>query len=682
MSVEDNGDAVSAQPDDNPIVESAVKIDEGASLTDVLNTAMVLMNQGNLEQAVQVCREAIRTFPNQAEPYFVLSVIAYRIGNRAQALEMAETAHELDPDTREYAQLLSSILTRLGRVTDGVYYAKIATINEPHPYISTVMPPHFIEFDDAADDIRPSVHGVEAMRLYNVANYEAARREALDEVRINNDNLAAYEVLARATLACGRYTQASGAAQAAIRLDPEKPLSYALLARALLHLGRYDEAASVARTALALDPVDAEVFAPVMYVLSRCPNADPEALKAFAREFNAAFEEDNDLTDKVVQVVEDGRPPHIGYLSNAFFRCRMGETLSAWIRGARRKGILLSGFQQSVAKDGVTTLLRDGSDRWREVFNLDPYTLSVTLESEQVEVLVDASDIEGETRLTVNGMRIAPVRVGVSALPEPGLAPGITHVLSDESLQHADRGMLLDGQELIVVAGSLFARDPYQSLAQDSAVPSAATGIVTFGAMASLPEVSVDCVMSWARILRAVPGARLMLFDDGTLSEERRTRIREYLLHAGIVEYVLFASHGDSDEEPTGIDDFKPVLSSAHWREIDIFLDTFPVNCAAVQREALWSGVPTVTCRNDRRVGNVGASVVAAAGHAEWIADDPAAYEDIAVGLAQDADGLAEARAGLQKNVANSPLFKPAQTAESIRGSLVKAAVERRIKPA
>ena len=136
-------------------------------LNGLLHSAMELSNEGDLEQAIAVCKDAIARFPGNAEPYFVLGTIAYRCGDEGQALAMVETAHRMDPDSREYVQMLSTVSTRVGRLADGVYYAKIAQASEPHPYLSTIMPEHFLDFEAALQAVRPSLHGPCAITTSN-----------------------------------------------------------------------------------------------------------------------------------------------------------------------------------------------------------------------------------------------------------------------------------------------------------------------------------------------------------------------------------------------------------------------------------------------------------------------------------------------------------------------------------
>jgi len=98
----------------------------------------------------------------------------------------------------------------------------------------------------------------------------------------------------------------------------------------------------------------------------------------------------------------------------------------------------------------------------------------------------------------------------------------------------------------------------------------------------------------------------------------------------------------------------------ACYGEIDIALDTAPYNGTTTTCEALWMGVPTVTLAGDRHMARVSASLLTAAGHAEWVAPDAAGYVARAVALADNPVALAAIRAGLRDDLRRGPLLDAA----------------------
>lgn len=95
----------------------------------------------------------------------------------------------------------------------------------------------------------------------------------------------------------------------------------------------------------------------------------------------------------------------------------------------------------------------------------------------------------------------------------------------------------------------------------------------------------------------------------------------------------------------------------ARHRFADLFLDTLPVNAHTTASDALWAGVPILTCLGSGFAGRVAGSLLSAVGLTELIAETSEDYEAMAVALAQDSDRLAAIRMKLARNRSTHPLF-------------------------
>jgi predicted O-linked N-acetylglucosamine transferase (SPINDLY family) len=102
------------------------------------------------------------------------------------------------------------------------------------------------------------------------------------------------------------------------------------------------------------------------------------------------------------------------------------------------------------------------------------------------------------------------------------------------------------------------------------------------------------------------------------------------------------------------------------YSNIDIALDPFPFNGATTTIEALSMGVPVVTLLGRHFVDRVAASMVSHAGMPELVADDRAAYVDLARNLASDPNRLADMRRTMRHQVQTSPLCRGADYARTI----------------
>ena len=180
------------------------------------------------------------------------------------------------------------------------------------------------------------------------------------------------------------------------------------------------------------------------------------------------------------------------------------------------------------------------------------------------------------------------------------------------------------------------------------------SGSVTFGSFNSPAKVTPEVLATWAEILRLVPGSRLILKYRGL--DDRGTAER-YLR--------LFA---DLEVKPAQIElrGWSPYVQTlAEYNEIDLALDPYPFCGATTTCEALWMGVPVVTCPMETFASRQTLSILSNIGLTETVASDPSHYVQLAVGMAHDLPHLAELRMGLRQQMTKSPLCDASRFAAS-----------------
>ena len=98
-------------------------------------------------------------------------------------------------------------------------------------------------------------------------------------------------------------------------------------------------------------------------------------------------------------------------------------------------------------------------------------------------------------------------------------------------------------------------------------------------------------------------------------------------------------------------------LHLARHRAADLFIDTLPCNAHTTASDALWAGLPVITCIGESFAARVAASLLTAVGLPELIATTQEQYEELAVALAGDPARLADLRQMLIRNRLTTPLF-------------------------
>jgi predicted O-linked N-acetylglucosamine transferase (SPINDLY family) len=147
----------------------------------------------------------------------------------------------------------------------------------------------------------------------------------------------------------------------------------------------------------------------------------------------------------------------------------------------------------------------------------------------------------------------------------------------------------------------------------------------------------------WMRLLREVEGSVLWLLEANAAATRN---LRREAADRGIApERLIFAPR------------IKVADHLARHRLADLFLDTLPINAHTTASDALWVGVPLVTCLGTTFAGRVAASVLNAIGLNELITHSLEEYEALALELARNRERLAEIKSKLAQNRGTYPLF-------------------------
>jgi len=149
------------------------------------------------------------------------------------------------------------------------------------------------------------------------------------------------------------------------------------------------------------------------------------------------------------------------------------------------------------------------------------------------------------------------------------------------------------------------------------------------------------------RLLHQVDGSVLWLLEDNAGASNNLRR--EAAARGIAVERLVFAPR------------VKPAEHLARHRAADLFLDTLPYGAHTTASDALWTGLPVLTCRGSTFAGRVGASLLLAAGLPDLVTDSPDAYEALALKLARDRNAIGALKETLARNRDTCAVFDTAR---------------------
>lgn len=357
----------------------------------------------------------------------------------------------------------------------------------------------------------------------------------------------------------------------------------------------------------------------------------------------------------------------LGYISSDLGEHPVGAQIAQLIECHDRSRFEVLAF--STGPDDGSALrrrLKAGFDRLHDLWGRSAQQAAEFIRAQEVDVLVELNGHTQRGSLDILRRRPAPVQVSWLGYAGTTGAPFIDCLIADRIVAPNPQAF---SERLEYLPDSFFVTDTTRMI---GAIPSCAE--------AGLPELPSDSVgdgfvfcgfnhvmklgsrsfARWMRILAQVPGSVLWLREPG---ETAKANLRRAASGHGIApERLVFAGRVAAD------------VHLARHALAGLYLDILPYNAHATAADALWAGLPVLTCAQGCFAGRVAASLLHAAGLPELIAPTPEDYETMAVALARDPEHLAAIKAKLAATRASAPLFDTPRFARNIEAIFEKLA--------
>ena len=635
------------------------KLDD-ATVADRVADVLEALLEVRTTDALDLARDLMREDPNRAEPYYLIGLASAQFGDAGRAATLIRHAHERSPDCKDYADVLSVIYTRIGNLTEGLYFAKLATALEPHPFITSLVPGGMDAYFEALQQIEPNRYLVDVMVAFNQREFARASEYCGMALRIDGKNVTSHILVGRSLLALHEPDRAAAAFHAAIHLEPDNMTARIGLAECLDSLNRQSEADAVRSAALKLDPDDVSPAQAIVRALPYRSNVTTSQLHVAEDEVSARL-------GRIPSVAEPdllgGAPirmnakKRIGYIGGNIFDGPDATFFRDVVSNHDRSQVEVYVYQESVTQSDMVTYLQVRTDGWREIYDLDADVVASIIAGDGIDALVDLGGYAENMPLPALAIKPAAVQVGWFNHIDGSAGRAVDLILSDPTMNDLDDVAHRDNQSIAILDNGMLALQPPEIFGPVSDLPALEANRITFGAAANLTYVNAEVARIWSEILNAIPDSRLVLRAMVSDSDIVTDRIVDLFAHFGTVDRIHFFR----SESETRIDaDF--------FDDIDIHLDPFPVSRPEDVALALWAGVPSVTMKGPTRLGRLGASVLHSAGQSDWITDTPEAYVEVAATLARKIDALAGTRKNLRKTVKDTALFNPGSLARAIEG--------------
>jgi predicted O-linked N-acetylglucosamine transferase (SPINDLY family) len=553
-----------------------------------LRWAQARFYQKNYRGALEVFALAATEHPRAAAAHCGMGAAHQAIGDLAQALVAYEHALAIDPAFAQAHYNLGAVLHQLGRSEEAI------------------------------------------------GHFEAAIRSAplLAEAHLG---------LARAFLALMRPDEAATAAERAIALRPTWGSALAELATALQLQGEQDRSLAALRRAVELEPSSAAIHSNLLYALNFRADIETDALASEHRVWAARHAEP--LASVAVSYESDRspeRPLRVGYVSPHFREHAVSFFSEPLLAAHDREQFKVYCYSDTCEPDSTTQRFRARAFAWRDICRLSDEEVSRQIRADEIDILVDLAGHIGGNRLLTFARKPAPVQFTYLGYQNTTGMSAIDYRLTDAITDPACADELYS-EKLVRLPTSFFCYQPPAQSLEVNPLPALERGYVTFASLNHVSKLTAAALMLWARIVREVPGSRLLLlgYTPGMLENKVRS---------------IFESQGVEPDRLQVINKRPRAAYLELHYAVDLALDTFPFNGHTTICDALWMGVPSVVLQGDRYASRFGSSALVNLALDDLIAKTPEEYIAIATGLAHNLPRLAGLRRELRATFLASPL--------------------------
>ena len=625
---------------------------------------------GNLSEAARLYAQALRADARNFDALLSLGVLNYDRGSYEDARRLLAEAVKLNPGSTAALFALGSALQALNRTAQALaVFDSVLALDSAHADAA-------LRRANALLGLRRYREAVEGYDRYLAVHPESAqgwhnRGVALSESRF--------------------FQEAVSSFGKALALRPDSAQSWHNRGLAYNELTRFDEAVGDHERALAADPDLA--FARGHLILSKLSCCDWRGLEEERAKLAAALRAERPAIVPFGNIMISESPADSMQCARVWMtrhavlppplwrgeRYDHARIRVAYVSGDFRVhpvAILMAGVfehhdRQRFETIGISFGLDDRSDvrarvagafeHFIDARGKSDFEIATRLREMEVDIAVDLMGPTAGCRSGIFTFRASPVQVNYLGYPGTMACKFMDYILADRVVIPEDEKRHYS-EKIVYLPDSYLANDDKRGIAThkpsraDAGLPQ--DGFV-FCSFNNTYKFTPEMFAVWMRILRRVEGSVLWLPEGNEAA--RRNLAREAEARGVAPDRIVFAPYLASAEDHL-----------ARLGLADLFLDTLPCNAHTTASDALWAGLPVLTCKGSTFAGRVAASLLHAVGLPELVADSLAAYEAMAVSLARDAAALSAIRTKLARNRNGTALFDTARFTRNLETAFVQ----------
>ncbi|MDO8310678.1 MAG: tetratricopeptide repeat protein, partial [Sideroxyarcus sp.] len=499
-----------------------------AFIPGALQQAIENHQTGDLPQAQALYQQILQAEPKHPDALHLLGLIYHQQGKSAVAVDLIQQAIRAKPSEVIYYFNLGNMHQDIGQLDEAVAYYRQALLRAP----------------DSVDTLSGLGTALRAQDL-------------LDE-------------------AIASYRQA-------LSIQPDIPEVHFNLANALLNQGRLDEAIATYRQALLLKPEDAVTYSNLLFTMQNLSTCSAEEVFREHQRYADRFETPlKSSWHRHSNNRDPARRIKVGYVSGDFRQHPVAYFIEPILSSHDKTRVEVYGYYNNTKHDRHTEQIVACTDHWVFCHDLSDAQLVECIRADGIDILIDLSGHTALNRLRVFAQKPAPLQATWFGYSGSTGLTAMDYRITDAFMDPPGLTECFHSETLIRLPDGGVAYRPEPDCPAVNELPALRSGELIFASLNTLSKINPAVVNLWARILHALPRARLML--GNVTNREIARRLLGMFSQAGIGPGQLI---------------LQPQMTMADYlalhQQIDIGLDPFPYNGGTTTMHSLWMGVPVIT---------------------------------------------------------------------------------------
>ena len=619
---------------------------------------VLLAQTGRHQEGVALLRQVVNANPNDPAARNNLGNALRELGEHAEAAASFEQAIRLQPNFVDAWSNWGNALNDLQRYEDAVQaYSQALALQPQHAnalnnrasaLLGLRLHGQALRDFDQSIQLQPQVaetHMHRAVALLGLGQFEAALQSSDLALQMQPDMLKAHWSRVNALLSLKQYPAVAQACDTVLELDPDYPYAqgFALYARlAACDWQDYEQRVAAVREGVLAGKKTADPFG---FLASAASAADELVC---ARNLQKSFEPP--LRGMPPPVRHRHQRLRVAYLSADLRRHATAYLMAELFERHDRSHFEVYAYSFG-ADDGspMRQRLVNAFEHFHDVTQWSDERVAQHMREQEIDIAVDLKGYTSENRMRIFALRPAPIQVNYLGYPGTSGADFIDYLVGDAIVTPPEHDVFYS-EKVIRLPGSYQVNDSQRAIAAE--VPSRqacglpAEGFV-FCCFNNNYKINPPVFAVWMRLLQRVPGSVLWLLQD---NPDAVTHLRAEAQARGVdPQRLVFAGRVPLPEH------------LARHHHAGLFLDTLPVNAHTTASDALWAGLPVLTCLGGSFAGRVAASLLHAVGLPELVTHDLPSYEAMAYALATSPDTLQQLKTTLAQQRERSTLFDASQ---------------------